>query len=296
MGLVNTLHTILTHPLNSSTKRVAFERFVRWQISSRLAMGPTIVPFVNGTHLILTNGMSGATGNVYTGLFEFADCAFLLHLLRSTDLFIDVGSNVGVYTVLASGAVGASTISIEPIPSTYKALEDNIRMNNMSDRVASYNIGLGRRDDILRFTEGLGPCNHVVTGNHHHSGTIEVPVRSLDEVLDHGAPTLIKIDVEGWESEILAGAETTLKQPSLLALIVEMDSRNKSLNSNEQSVHDCLTRHGFAPHSYEPFKRKLLPLSSKNLDHSNTIYLRNTDVVINRIETAKSFRVNDREI
>ena len=47
--------------------------------------------------------MTGATGNIYCGLYEFLDMAFLLHFLRNGDLFGDIGSNIGSYTVLATG-------------------------------------------------------------------------------------------------------------------------------------------------------------------------------------------------
>lgn len=54
--------------------------------------------------------MTGATGNIYVGLHEFEDMAFLLHVLRRTDLFVDVGANIGSYTILAGGAAGAKLL------------------------------------------------------------------------------------------------------------------------------------------------------------------------------------------
>ncbi len=73
-------------------------RYLKWQIGSRLLPGAVHVPFVNDTVLVVTPGMTGATLNIYTGLHEFEDCGFLLHLLRCSDLFVDIGANVGVYT------------------------------------------------------------------------------------------------------------------------------------------------------------------------------------------------------
>ncbi len=59
--------------------------------------------------------MTGATGNIYAGLHEFDDMAFFLHLLRPEDMFADVGSNIGSYTILASGVVGAKSVAFEPV-------------------------------------------------------------------------------------------------------------------------------------------------------------------------------------
>jgi hypothetical protein len=64
---------------------------------------PVVVPFVGDTRLLVARGMRGATGNVYVGLHEFEEMAFALHALRPSSRFIDVGANVGSYTVLAAG-------------------------------------------------------------------------------------------------------------------------------------------------------------------------------------------------
>jgi hypothetical protein len=114
MSLFSTLRYILLHPLNKDTKWTALKRYVKWQIGSRLVPGAVLVPFVNDTVLAVSPGMTGATQYVYTGLNDFEDCAFLLHLLRTGDLFVDIGANVGVYTVLAAGVVGTDAIAIEP--------------------------------------------------------------------------------------------------------------------------------------------------------------------------------------
>lgn len=70
--------------------------------------GPVAVPFVENTRLLVGTGMAGATGNVYAGLHEFQDMAFVLHALRPSSFFLDGGANVGVYTVVAGG--GRSTV------------------------------------------------------------------------------------------------------------------------------------------------------------------------------------------
>ena len=79
--------------------------------------------------------MTGVTGNIYAGLHEFADMAFVLHFLRAGDLFADVGANVGSYTILASGVVGCRTVAFEPDPVTAAALERNINLNKIAERV-----------------------------------------------------------------------------------------------------------------------------------------------------------------
>ena len=104
------------HPLNQGERRTAINRVIRWQLASRMMPGPIALPFVIGTQLFATRGMTGATGNWYCGLHEYEDMSFVLNALRPGDLFVDVGANIGSYSILAGGG-GARVIAIEPIPS-----------------------------------------------------------------------------------------------------------------------------------------------------------------------------------
>jgi hypothetical protein len=102
----------------------AATRVPRWQIESRICDDVT-VDWIGGRRLAARRGMTGLTGNIYAGLHEFADMAFLLHFLRPSDVFADVGANVGSYTILASGVIGCPTVAFEPDPLTAAAFERN---------------------------------------------------------------------------------------------------------------------------------------------------------------------------
>ncbi len=110
-------------------------RFLRWQLGSRLLLMLVIVPWVGSTFLVIETGMTSATMSFYCGLHEAADIAFVLHVLRPGDAFLDVGSNVGTYTILASGVAQAHSIVIEPIPATFDRLLRNLRLNDLPSRV-----------------------------------------------------------------------------------------------------------------------------------------------------------------
>ena len=96
--------------------------------------------------------MKGAAHFINPGLCEFDEMGFVLHFLRSEDLFVDVGANVGAYTVLASGVIGARTIAFEPNPSTFKYLERNIAENGSGTRARGINAALGAPAAINRAT------------------------------------------------------------------------------------------------------------------------------------------------
>ncbi len=238
--------------------------------------------------------MTGITQNIYSGLSDFVECGFLLHVLRESDLFVDVGANAGVYTVLASGAVGASAVTIEPVPETFARLTANLRVNNICDKVEAHNIGLAREEAMLRFTAEHDTMNHIINDENWTGPSIDVPVSTLDKVLNQRGPKLIKIDVEGWEAEVLAGATSTLRHPSLLAWIVEMNSSEEQFSANELAVHNCLGESGFLPHSYDPRTRKLELLPSKSRETCNTIYVRDVQQVADLVASGASFQLGNR--
>lgn len=292
MNILQTLEFILNHPLNRSNKMAAFNRWFLWQIGSRLIGKPVVVDFVNQSRLLVSRGMTGATGNIYCGLHEFEDMAFLLHLLRKEDLFVDVGANIGSYTVLASAAVGARSLAFEPLPDTYVKLMDNIRLNNVMHLVKAQQAGVGKAEETLQFTVGLDTINHVADLRESASGsTIQVPVVPLDGALDSGEPLAIKIDVEGFESNVVAGAGRTFARESLKAVIMELNGSGERYGFDERDIHNQMLGYGFLPFSYEPFLRSLVPLTEKNNHSGNTLYLRDIPFIDTRLKSATPFRV-----
>lgn len=298
MGLLNITSFILNHPLNKGHRVAALGRFFKWQIGSRLVPGPVAIDFVNHSRLLMKKGLTGATGNLYVGLHEFQDMAFLLHLLRPDDLFIDVGANIGSYTILAGAAIGAKCLSYEPIPETFQWLMDNINLNGIYDRTEAKNIGIGRERGFLNFTGDKDTVNHVIAFEEKTSlgKSISVAVETLDDNIGNRQPVLIKIDVEGFETEVIAGAKQTLSKESLLGVIMELNGSGQRYGYNEEKLHFAMLDYGFRPFQYLPFNRSLVPLTDKNKTLGNTLYLRKVEEVKNRLKQAVSFVVHGHSI
>lgn len=251
---------------------------MKWQITSRF-LREVEFDWIEGAKLIVRGGMTGATGNIYCGLHEFTEMAFLLHLLRPNDLFVDVGANIGSYTVLASAVCGARSLSVEPSPDTMRALRRNIEVNNIGDRVAIVEAALGAASGTAQFTIGNDTENRVISGV--KTDTRLVDVRTLDECLQCANPVFIKIDVEGYEFEVIAGASAALRCPALVAIQME---------TVDGKVRTQLEELGFRQALYDPFDRRL----NFTFDHSlergvqNSLFVRNVDYCQERLRTARS--------
>ena len=293
--IANITGFINRHPLTAGKKSAAYLRFLRWQIGSRLAGMPLVMPFIGNTRLVIDRGMTGATGNVYVGLHEFNDMSLVLHLLREKDLFGDIGANVGVYTVLASGVCRSRTIAVEPLPSTFERLLDNLNINNLGALVSAYCVGLSSERGHLTFTDNLDTMNHVVWSS-DASGT-KIQVDTVDNIFSAEVPLLLKLDVEGYEAPVLMGAQQTLSNPALKGLIVELNGSGKRYGFDDTKTHANILSYGFAPFRYLPHERQLYPL--KNIgspETQNVLYIRDLDFVFNRLLSAPGFSVLGRRV
>ena len=214
---------------------------------------------------------------------------FLLHLLTADDAFFDIGSNVGSYTMLASGVRGAKSIALEPVAATYDILSKNIKLNKLERLCAAINAGAGATPSTMRFTSDEDTTNHVLSANESMDNAVEVPVITVDSLLIHDHPTLIKIDVEGYETEVLKGMANTLNSASLKAIIIELNGSGQRYGYDEEAIHQLLSSHGFNPYSYDPFTRELQQLPSYG--NNNTIYCRHLSIITPRLKSAPGIKV-----
>jgi FkbM family methyltransferase len=273
----NIFRFIASHPLTRGGRIDALCRVLKWQVKSRFR-GEVIVPWIGEQKLAVKRGMTGATGNIYVGLHEFADMMFLLHFLRSGDLFLDIGANVGTYTVLASGVCKAKTWAFEPDPETVLSLKRNIEINNLNDLVTVHELALGATECAVPFTIGRDTENRVAAADGHCR---LVDQKMLDSFVSDFDPTFAKLDVEGYEEEVLRGARTFLEKETLHAI---------QLETVTPFVREMLSLRGFERAFYDPFIR-LISTKPVGVQSSNILFVRDFSFVASRISESPKLRV-----
>jgi FkbM family methyltransferase len=295
LQVIKTLSFIARHPLSAGTITKSIQRYIAWQLGSRLVPGPVLYNWVEPARILVSPGMTSATGHLYVGLLEFQDMAFVLHALRPHDTFIDVGANVGAYTILASKVVGARTISFEPAPVTQSILRQNVAINGIDNLVEIRREAVGSKSGTARFTTEYDTTNHVASVYaDEKSVVVDVPVVSLDSILGDHIPTVVKIDVEGFEAPVIEGAKTLLESPSLMAIIIEINGSGHRYGYDDAALRSRIEAQGFSPVNYLPFERRLTDRSSTRLD--NVIYVRDRHAIERRLREAPAFRVLGRWI
>lgn len=263
---------IQKHPLTKSNPFMGLLRYLYFNISQSISRKPRKYKWIKGLEFYAEKGDAGLVGNIYYKLMDYEDSMFLIDHLTENDVFVDVGANLGHYTLLASGISKAKTIAIEPIESTRLKLDKNIEINKLENKVTVLKYGVGDKNEILHFTTDKTVMNSVALEK--NSNTVEIEVKTLNELLRDISPTFIKIDVEGYEYNVLKGALDVLEKDSLKYLMVEFNNSGQQFNIEDEDVFNLILKYNFKPIRYTVNTKEVITIDSFNKDKFNTLFIR----------------------
>ena len=186
------------------------------------------------------HGYEAAYDNLFTGRLRPGDCVW------------DVGANVGYYTKLFSTLVTdmGRVVAFEPSPVNFAALRGNCAEIK---HVELHNLGLGDENENLFLEQGedpLGATSRLVSSA-NPVNAVSVPVRLGDDLIRERAvpaPNAIKIDVEGFELEVLTGLKNYLKKEDLRVIGVEVHFKllnDRGLADGPKKIEDLLRKSNF---------------------------------------------------
>jgi FkbM family methyltransferase len=222
---------VWAHPSNKGRRAAVLARALRYQLAGRVLKRPTIVPIGERSRFVAYPSI-GVSGLVYANPLEWREIAVWRRELRAGDLFVDVGANVGSYTLWAC-ELGAQVVAIEPDPEFARMLRENLALNGFGAQVIE--AALADRAGTARITTGGGVTNHLVL-DATIAGTREVPVRTLDEIVGDRVAAGVKIDVEGAEALVLRGAQRALSEGRIRLLQMEWNSLTLTGETREETA------------------------------------------------------------
>jgi FkbM family methyltransferase len=244
-----------SHPMTKGRLLQTIGLTYAWQLWRRVVGRPVVVRLPDGSALFCPAWSRMAGNYVTVGFDEYRESLFVLDFLKPDDLFVDVGANIGFYTIIAA-ARGARAIAFEPIERARLAIAESARINGLGDRIRLFGRALSDRCGTSFFTVGNDNTNSL-TGS--ATGAIEVEVSTLDRELD-AAPALIKIDAEGFDLTVLRGAAERVLPVDKPAIIVELDG-------GSLEIREWLLAHDYQLFNYEPKARILEPFTASAPRH-----------------------------
>ena len=192
-------------------------------------------------------------GDLYWGVprLDEAERVVFASLLRPGDVVFDVGENIGLYTLTALSVIGpkGEVYAFEPSPISRGLLEQTLAINEIHT-VKVEPVGLSDHEGAatLYLNSQSGCTSLGETGRGTVYGVKEIPLMTLDTYVDTRAVhriDCIKVDVEGFEGDILAGAQKVLREQNPV-LFIELDTKNKQKESNTpEKIMTTLGRLGY---------------------------------------------------
>lgn len=177
-----------------------------------------------------------------------------LDLIQDGDIVIDVGANIGEYSLIAAQKVkqNGQVISIEPLKETVQTLKNNFQLNNFSNfEIINKVIGNEtKKVNLYKQLDGgtMGFVDSSLTGRNFNKAG-EVEMTTIDEILltrNLENVKVMKIDIEGYEFELLKGAKESLKNKKIKNLIIEVHVNYlKEKGISEKQFYDYLREQGY---------------------------------------------------
>jgi FkbM family methyltransferase len=219
-------------------------------------IGPVVCATRYGMKIVLDPyGDRGVEASILaTGGYEDGTLGVMQAVLQTGDRFLDIGANVGLMSLVAAGAVGPNgrVDSFEPLPEIGQLLASSVAINHLPN-VRVHPFALGSAPSMLTMSRHLeinrGSASLAFKGSEENQ--IQIRIETLDgfEAETRAQPpAMIKIDVEGWELEVVKGAVGTLSRDPKPVLCIEFSTSHPLQGGTPQSMFDMLEGLGYSGH------------------------------------------------
>ena len=229
---------IWTHPANENQRVRALLRAAGFQARARILGKRQRARLGQRSVIWAELHRTSAAKVVYANPPDHPEMLVWQRALRPGYLFVDVGATVGSYTIWA-GELGAEVIALEPAADTFSLLTENIALNGYA--VDAIQAAAGAECGTARFTSGLDSVNRL-----DPSGRAETAVVTIDSVIGDRTVAGMKVDVEGFELDVLRGCAQALAEHRLKLIQLEWNATSqRAVGTDRRPVADLLTRHGY---------------------------------------------------
>lgn len=196
---------------------LAIIRHIFWQLRKIFNLFPCRLRLKNFKIIIKNRDIANGCGGLINamGYYDPNNMYFVDELFSKGvyNVFMDIGANIGIYSLIASYRSRAKVVSIEPHPFTYKLLVENISLNSLNGRIKPYQIAFSNSIAQVYFTDNPGSSvNKIVNEDTKNPNKIKISTTTGDAFCKQNLiiPDVIKIDVEGHENSVISGFTDTI--------------------------------------------------------------------------------------
>ena len=222
-------------------------RFFLFRIRKRLGILPSVLSISHSKIFAIRRDGAIAAAIYALGYYDYHNMLFVKKLMPILKNYVDIGANVGVYSLIASEIKGSRVYAFEPFRDTFQKLQRNAKANNRKN-IYPFNYALGSKNCLVGLRISLDDSGYATVAM--RKSRIRVECRRMDGLCrsEKISPTLVKIDTEGMEYEILKGFGEYLEKIKII--FVELTEINKK-NRTQKKIIEYLNNHNFnGPYRY----------------------------------------------
>lgn len=284
-----TLNYIWHHPNSQEHKLQSISKFIGWQFYKRVTNKAVDIELVDNVKLRCHPDSYSAASVLYCGLYDYNEMNFLLRYLRPSDSFLDIGANIGVYTILAASKIKQGSIhSFEVLPKNYQRLLENIELNHFS-QIKPYQIAISDRPGKVSLNLVDGDSMAFISENSAEK-SFSVEANTIDNLLateNTDSLTLAKIDIEGAELLALKGASKLLKSKRPKVWIMEINSTISNFSHGKDDVVSLLKASEYSLYKYDAKQNCLYSIEIENHYDNNVLAIADSELhfVMQRLDS-----------
>ncbi len=256
--IVKVVSHIWRHPANRGGRLNALWKAVAWQIYKRIVRRSWVLNLAPNLKLRCYPDSKAASLLIYcNGLPDYDEMQFMHHYLRQGDGFLDIGANIGTYTLLAASLVGAAghVDAFEPGPVALARLRENVALNDLGC-VTIHPEAVGAVTGVIQFVSDQDVLNRIKSAATAGQTTGVSCVR-LDDVLQDRLYAMGKMDIEGAEPLAFLGAERLVAAKNPPVWLLEINGKLRDYGFAESDFAHWLFQNGYDLALYNADRRTL---------------------------------------
>lgn len=283
---------LLTTLANGETDWQRNRRANVWK--SHMKSGTPVIDRLSDGEYIQLYPQDRLSERIFMKQFEQDEQQFIRKFLRTGDNFVDAGANIGLYTIIAAKKLekNGRVFAFEPSSINFKKLLENVELNRYRN-VVCVQAALSHREEQRDFVislDGFGAHNSLACptrGNNFGKESVScIPWEKFSSENGlNGKITLMKIDVEGWELNVLTGGEKIFSQDNAPDVLIEFTEANaQSAGLSCQLLFQKITELGYGIYFIDLKNKRLVHQERwQKLPHVNLFATKREDFVLDRL-------------
>lgn len=276
---------LIKAPFNKEYPVRALLRFLVWKLIRLLKLQNLKVKFWKNRYFYINHDSFQSMWLMYNYIVDWEEFLFTHYYLRENSIVFDIGANMGFYTIWMSRSIGiqGQIHSFEPDTKNFNRLSQNISINQFNGQFIPNNDAVSKKNGKMKMTIGFDGENHLVDSNFGGSSSI-INVVCLDDYCNQrniSRIDFIKIDVEGFELDVLKGGINLLTQKNVDVIQLELNRALINSGTTQQEIISFVDQIGYTFCIYDFKTNKLIPFIVN--DERENYFITNNLTNVNKI-------------